>query len=284
MFESVLLGFDGTRRSADALALALLLAGREGRVTAAWVHPPHANRNAPGFAELDTAGVGLRFLDDPVPPRALHGFAERIGADLIVVGSTARGAFGRAFPGTTADRVMHGAPCPVAVAPHGYLNYAPSSLRRVGAGVCDAPEAHAALEAAVAIAEASGATLEAVSAFQGAAVERVRYGDLGTGELLVNARESARADVEDAIALLAPGLPVTVVHEDGEPAAVLIEQAAKLDLVVIGSRGFGPIGRVLLGSVSHTLVLRCPSPLLVIPRGAGGVVGVLAHSRSHARA
>ena len=41
-------------------------------------------------------------------------------AGLIVVGSTGRGRAGRVLTGSTAERLLHGAPCPVALAPHGY--------------------------------------------------------------------------------------------------------------------------------------------------------------------
>ena len=52
------------------------------------------------------------------------------------------------------------------------------------------------------------------------------------------------------------------------PVAALTEASAGLDLLVCGSRGYGPLRSVLLGSVSRRLshVARCP--LLIVPRGA----------------
>ncbi len=38
------------------------------------------------------------------------------------------------------------------------------------------------------------------------------------------------------------------------------------DLLVVGSRGYGPVLRVLLGSVSTRLIHIAPCPVLVIPR------------------
>jgi nucleotide-binding universal stress UspA family protein len=52
------------------------------------------------------------------------------------------------------------------------------------------------------------------------------------------------------------GVPVTFLVWDGDPA----EQA---DLVLVGSHGRGPIGRLLLGSVSEHVVRNAPCPVLV---------------------
>jgi nucleotide-binding universal stress UspA family protein len=55
-----------------------------------------------------------RALAGASAPRALHEAAEQFGAGLLVIGSTERGAIGRLLPGSTAERLMHGAPCPIA--------------------------------------------------------------------------------------------------------------------------------------------------------------------------
>jgi nucleotide-binding universal stress UspA family protein len=51
----------------------------------------------------------------------------------------------------------------------------------------------------------------------------------------------------------------------GDPADELIEEAAQggYDLAVAGSRGLGPVGQLLHGSVSHKLVKGMPCPLIV---------------------
>jgi nucleotide-binding universal stress UspA family protein len=50
---------------------------------------------------------------------------------------------------------------------------------------------------------------------------------------------------------------------------VLRERSGELDLLVLGSRGHGPVRAVLLGSVSSALVRSAESPVVVIPREAG---------------
>jgi nucleotide-binding universal stress UspA family protein len=51
--------------------------------------------------------------------RALHEGPRPRTRGLLVVGSTRQGAVGRVFRGSTAERLMHGAPCPIAIVPVG---------------------------------------------------------------------------------------------------------------------------------------------------------------------
>jgi nucleotide-binding universal stress UspA family protein len=55
----------------------------------------------------------------------------------------------------------------------------------------------------------------------------------------------------------------------GMPAHAIAEAAADFDLLVVGSRGYGPLRRTLLGSVSAKLMRSTPCAALVLPRGAG---------------
>jgi nucleotide-binding universal stress UspA family protein len=70
--------------------------------------------------DLHAQGVAVecRELASRSAARALHEAAEADDAGLLVVGSTSRGTLGRVLPGSTAERLMHGAPCPIAVIPH----------------------------------------------------------------------------------------------------------------------------------------------------------------------
>lgn len=49
---------------------------------------------------------------------ALADIVRREGADLLVVGSAQPGWLQRLFGGSTVDRIVHHAPCPVLVVPH----------------------------------------------------------------------------------------------------------------------------------------------------------------------
>jgi len=58
------------------------------------------------------------------------------------------------------------------------------------------------------------------------------------------------------------------VVEDRNPAEALLELSADADLLVVGSRGRGGFTSLLLGSVSHQVVLHARCPVVVIPLGA----------------
>ena len=295
MFEKILVGYDGSERSEDALALARAFAGLErGRLIATcvyWDRPlapgiAHGGLDAtPEDAELAKrilperfgSAIEVRAIADVSASRALHELAETETADLIVVGSTGRGTVGHTLPGTTAERLLHGSPCPIAVAPLGYSDTAPERFRRVGAAYCADPEGLLAVDAAHTIARLAGAELVVIGAYDGPSFERVRYGELGVGEVVLNPRESAQGVLDDVVERLADGVAVDAQLVDGRPADVLTERAVDLDLLVMGSRAYGPLQHVLLGSVSHEVLLRCPSPVVVVPRGA--VAPVRPHER-----
>ena len=57
------------------------------------------------------------------------------------------------------------------------------------------------------------------------------------------------------------------IAEIGDPTARILETARShdADLIVIGRRGLGPIGRLLLGSVSAKVLQLAGIPCLVVP-------------------
>jgi nucleotide-binding universal stress UspA family protein len=74
-------------------------------------------------------------------------------------------------------------------------------------------------------------------------------------------------ETEWAMPLKKAGVRYRTVFETGGPAPTLIAIAQRehTDLIVTGSRGLGGFGELLLGSVSHQLVLHAHMPVVVIP-------------------
>ena len=86
---------------------------------------------------------------------------------------------------------------------------------------------------------------------------------------LATVREDARAALDKAVASLPAGVEASEELLEGDTVdelAALDEH--EVDLLVCGSRGYGPVRRVLLGGVLRKLIRRAACPVVVVPRGA----------------
>ena len=90
---------------------------------------------------------------------------------------------------------------------------------------------------------------------------------------------------EAAEGLAGPGLAVRTTIFVGRPASVIVEAAAELEveLVVVGSRGRGPLTSMVLGSVSSEVVDHAPCPVLVVRRPEIGSIVHAVDGSSSAR-
>jgi nucleotide-binding universal stress UspA family protein len=201
--------------------------------------------------------------------RGLHYLAEDEGAELVVVGSTHRGALGRVVPGAVGERLLHGAPCAVAVAPVGFARRAPR-LERLGVAVDGSPESRAALASAVGLAGASGAELRVLTVVEWTNPAGGTFLGAHTGydDTVAHLRAARRRDHKAALAEVPADVRVDGRLLDGEdPVRTLCAAARDLDLLVLGSRGYGPLRHVFLGGVSTGVVDGAPCPVLVTPHG-----------------
>ncbi len=303
----IIVGVDQSDRSKDAVALASLLArgsGAELVLTNAYPYDHMPSRIGGGpelraslrdraeeaIRHVQETAVGLpestpRTIAEVSPAKGIQTIAEREGASLIVIGSSHRGGIGRVLAGTTAERLLHGAPCPVAVAPSGFRERDLDPVMTVAAAYDRSDESQAALRGATAITRALGARLRVIEVLD------VMW--MGTPALVsgpgyyfppTDIEERAREHLTEFTA----GLPEEVAAEPvvlvGSPEQKLAEESANADLMVVGSRGYGPHRAVLLGSVSGRLVRDSACPVIVVPRGVEAPLEELfpASSGSHA--
>ena len=188
---------------------------------------------------------------------------------MVVVGSHRGGAFGRVASGSTAERLLHGSGCPVAVAPRGYRRRVTDKLRRVGVAFVGTPDGLEAVRHAAGLAARSGLPLTLYSVV-GVHVdwfvpEAVRPEE---ETVPVEVRTEYQEALDGALAGLPDGVQATgelLYGEVVDELSVVGERGA--DLLVCGSRGYGPVRRVLLGTVSAALVRQASVPVLVVPRG-----------------
>jgi nucleotide-binding universal stress UspA family protein len=275
VFETIVVGVDGREGGRDALSLAVRLADMSGASLVAVRNmsagpPPFVKRSVQDARTQladEVAYTGhaarVRVLGESSPARALHRVAEEDRAGLIVVGSTRRGVAGRLLAGDHAVGTLHASPCPVAVAPLGFAGREWPAMTRIGVGFDGRAESRHALDFAVALARACDATIK---------VRSVIGSPLTEGEDSVydpDWLEQARAWAAEELAQALRGIDADVSGRvlAGVAVDALADFSAHVDLLVIGSRGWGPIRRVLVGSTAARLMREAHGPLLVVPCG-----------------
>ncbi|MDP4127605.1 MAG: universal stress protein [Bacillota bacterium] len=62
------------------------------------------------------------------------------------------------------------------------------------------------------------------------------------------------------------GVPFTKKKMQGHPASIIIDEAVKenIDLIIMGSHGYGPIAGTVLGSVSQRVLQRAECPVMIV--------------------
>jgi nucleotide-binding universal stress UspA family protein len=288
---TIIVGVDQSEGSNDAIALASGLAGITGaELMLVNVFPyntrPSRALNAEFEAylrkdsnellqrlrtQLGDEAVETRAIPNPSAAHALHTLTEDEDAALIVVGSTHTGRAGRVLPGSIAERLLHGSPCPVAVAPKGYAQRSGQELGIIGAAYDGSQSAQRGLQAAHRIATATGARLRVIRAFKPLAYD-VRLGSVAMGVAYNDTlQERASEELDAAVAKIEGEPRAEAFFAVGDPAEILAEASEQLDVLLIGSRGSGPLHSVVVGGVAGRVMREAACPVIVLPRSAGHV-------------
>ncbi len=133
-------------------------------------------------------------------------------------------------------------------------------ISRIGVAYDGSDEARAALAGAEELAKAFDATLRLITI-----APYVGFPDSSPSSAT---DEVAAETLNEAVKTVSPEVETERVLRQGREATELALQGVEVDLLVVGSRGYGPLRRTLTGSVSGELVRLAPCPVLVVPRGA----------------
>ncbi len=285
MFERIVAGYAGDRAGRDAVVLATQLAlACGGQLSIVFPYHPLLSTVPADVAEERVRGELDALVDGPAPDtarlrwsnaswpiRALHELAEFEEAELIVFGAAPERLERRHV--ALMERMVNGAPCAIAVAPPGYADDHPASVHRLGIGFADTTEGRGALrlgrdlaralEAEAKILAGGGLTpsLQGYAALSPALAQVER-------ELLEETKAAAQRARDEL-----PGEQMQLDVRGGDPCRMLLEGSGELDLLILGSRAYGPLRHVLLGSVSAEVMRSAKCPVLVLPRqisDAGG--------------
>jgi len=270
---------DGRPGGRDAIALAKQLMHPDARITLVHLDGVHVMLGGIAGLVLATEHEGSEKLlarerastateaellawTAPSVGRGLHELAERQRADLLVIGSCHRGLLGRVFLGDDTCAALNGAPCAVAIAPSGYAEM-PRELGKIGVGYKAPGEGQQALVAARSLAARHGSTIRALSVVS---LRSIPYGEpipVGWPQIakrLVDKELTRFYDLDD----------VDGDATYGEPGEELARFGDDVDLLIVGSARYGPVGRLFNSSTSNYLARHSRCPLLVLPRTAEG--------------
>lgn len=276
MFRKIVVGVNEEYRGArDAITLAERLLAPGGELTLLHVYPARgpvypgvaatveapAREAARALLERAQGDAGvrsdLRWRAADSLGQGLHELCEIAGADLLVVGSSRHSLRGRVKLGDATHAALNGAPCAVAIAPRGYA-VDPGAIREIGVGYDGSPESEHALSVARGLAAELGAK---VSALQAVSIPNDAFtaGVLPLSDAVEGLVDGARQQ----IAALGNVEPYAAYGQAAEELAIY---SGSVDLLIVGSRGYGPIGRLMHGSTSGRLVRSARGPVLVLPR------------------
>lgn len=193
-------------------------------------------------------------------------------ADLIVIGTRGLTGIRHLLLGSTAERVVKNAKCPVlSIHPNDVEKHRPLETILIPTDFSE--DAELAIAAATRLLPAGGtkARLILLHAYH-LPFEYTAYGAVPTSfDYLADAEGEALEQLKTKAADLAEeGLTVEVVAKEGYPPDVIVGEAkaAQADLIAMGTQGRSAIANLLLGSTAERVVQHAECPVLTVPRPA----------------
>ena len=205
-------------------------------------------------------------IDDGDPRSVITGAAAARSADLIVVGARSLGVVSAALLGSVSLGVARHAPCPVLV-----CKGSARPLRSVTIGLDGSLSARVALDYFAGLPLLADLALRLVGV-----VEPLRYPSVDLlspqlVELMKEYEDERRVELERVLAAAVADLrgrvrTISTTTLVGQAAPSILGEAAKQpsDLIVVGARGLGTVKRLLLGSVSESVLRHASCPVLIV--------------------
>ena len=279
--DSVIAGIEDTEESRGALRFARLLAGDDSNLTIASVYAygyymapigeiqeareDYFQRMREIAAEEAGSDWDFKEFVGLSAPAGITRAAEEADADMIVIGSSHRGPIGRVLMGDAGARLAAGAPCAVAVTPRGWDRKSAGRIERIGVAVDGSSESAGAIAFASVLADQFDAEIRMIG------VVPYVMAPTGTGmgiagpEVQQTIKDELDTWMKTANELVGPSRIQPEIFV-GDAADEIAEASQDVDLMVMGSRGYGPLRRVLLGGTSLKVMRSAACPVIVVPR------------------
>ena len=193
---------------------------------------------------------------------------EELNADALVLGSSSNGQLGQVVIGSTADRLLHSAPVPMAISPRGYRGSPTGSLTRLTVGYPGTPDAVHVVERVAELAKRFNVPLRVITfAVRGRTMYPPEVGLHAEDSILAtwasHAREALGQLRTDGIA--PEDAVLQVVTGNGWDQALDNADWEGGEILALGTSPRGSITRVFLGSRGSKIMRHSPVPVLVLP-------------------
>lgn len=193
---------------------------------------------------------------------------KQLDAKVLVLGSAADGSLGQVVIGSTADRLLHSAPVPLAISPRGYRGSKTHGLTRLTCAYPGTPESLPVVGRVAALAAELGVPMRVVTfAVRGRTMYPPEVGLHAEDSLLqswaAQSRETlARLKVDGVVG---DDVDLQVVTGNGWDQALDAAEWLDGEILALGTSPQGAIARVFLGSKGTKIVRHSPVPVLVLP-------------------
>ena len=193
---------------------------------------------------------------------------EGLNSEVLVLGSASDGKLGQVVVGSTADRLLHSSPVPLAISPRGYRGSKAGGLSRLTCAYPGTPECVNVVERVVALAERLHVPMRVITfAVRGRTMYPPEVGLRAEDSILEATAGQARETLAELTRSGVVGEDVALQVVTGNGWDQALDAADWLDgeLLALGTKEAGAIARVFLGSRGSKILRHSPVPVLVLP-------------------
>ena len=239
---------------------------------AAWADQLAADSAKEAQREIEAMAEPMEVLFHSHAHRSVSGgliqVVEELDADVLVLGSSANGQLGQVVVGSTADRLLHSSPVPVAIAPRGYRGPRGGRLTRITCGYPGTPESVNVVRRVAALSERLEVPLRVITfAVRGRTMYPPEVG-LHAEDSILAAWESQAAEMLAQLrtdGVVSDDVDLQVVSGNGWDQAIDDAEWRDGEILALGTSPRSDIAHVFLGSRGTKILRVSPVPVLVLP-------------------
>lgn len=218
-----------------------------------------------------TVDVTYRAVPGRSIPGALVDVVTELHATVLVLGSSTDGQVGRVVVGSTADKLLHASPVPLAISPRDFRSVAAEGVTKVTCAFSDSHSSVAVVGRVHALAERFGVPLRVASfGVRGATMYPPLGGITAEDSVLdswvTEAEAAQRRLVADGVIPESVERVIGTGPSWGDTMASIPWQSG--EVLALGSSSMGPLARVFLGARATKLIRHAPVPVIVLPHQA----------------